>query len=301
MPFTLGEALRGEAALRRDAAFDRTDFATATEGRALAFAADEGYLRRALEAPGVAALIVPPGLERAVPERLGLAVAEDAQLAFYLLHNRLAEAGMGMGLGHEVDASARVHPSAVIEPGCRIGPGVEVGPGAVVMAGTVLGAGAIVGPRAVVGAEGLFSIRRPGRVLKVRHAGGVHVGPEAEIQVKVTVGRAVHPGFTRIGARALVSTGATISHGDCLGEDVTVGGGAVICGFTRVGARSWIGPNATVANLIEIGADARVGIGATVVRSVPAGGRYSGIFARSHAVMQRMSRALEMLAKRSNG
>lgn len=283
----------------RDAPFRHTGFAAdAAAGRAvLLLAADRRWLAPARAAPGAAGLVVPPELAGEVPAPLGLMVAEDPEIAFWELHNHLVRSrGMGPEVAHDVHPEAAIHPSATVEPGCRIGPGVSVGPGAAILAGTILEAGVVIGPGAIVGAEGLFTRRRPGRVLKVLHAGGVHVGPEAEIQAGCLVGRAVTPGFTRIGARALVSTGATVSHGVELGEDVTLGGGAVVCGYTRVGARAWIGPNATVADRLEIGADARVEIGATLVRDVPAGGRYAGLFARPHAAMRRMSVALRRIA-----
>jgi UDP-3-O-[3-hydroxymyristoyl] glucosamine N-acyltransferase len=68
-------------------------------------------------------------------------------------------------------------------------------------------------------------------------------------------------------------------------------------GYSKIGDRVWVGPGAIISNLIEIGDDARVEIGAVVVRSIPPGARYSGLFARSHSMMRRMSLALADLAR----
>lgn len=282
----------GFGVVLRDAAFVRTGFAASEDGPTLACAAAPKWLRAALAAPGVAALVTSAELAPQVPERLGLLVAEDPEIAFHRLHNHLARAhGMRTVVAHAIDPSAEIDPSALVETGVRIGPGCRVGPRAVVQAGTILEEGATVGVGALVGVEGRYVKRRPGLLLRVAQVGGVHVGREAEIEAGAIVQREVHPGFTRIGARAVIGVGAGVSHGVDMGPEATLAVGATVCGYVRIGAGAWIGPGAVVTDSVEIGAGARVEIGAVAVRDVPAGARWSGVYAGPHRRMMRLSMA----------
>jgi UDP-3-O-[3-hydroxymyristoyl] glucosamine N-acyltransferase len=246
-------------------------------------------LRVASEAPGVVALVTAPELVSQVPERFGLLVAEDPEIAFHQLHNHLVrDHGMRVELTHEIDPTAEIEPTALVEHGCRIGPRCQIGPRVVVQAGTILEAGATVGVGALVGVEGRYVKRRPGLLLRVAQVGGVHVGREAEIEAGAIVQREVHPGFTRIGERAVIGVGASVSHGAMVGPDATLAVRSTVCGYARVGAGAWIGPGAVVTDSVEIGDGARVEIGAVAVRDVPAGERWSGVFAGPHRAMMRL-------------
>jgi len=288
-PLRLAEVAAAFGDLRRDAAFDRTGFAGDGGGRILCFAADPRFLRHALAQPDTAAVITTPALADRVPEPLGLLVAEDPDIAFWGLHNRLVlDHGMGVSVEEAVDPSAEIHPAALVAPGCRIGAGVRIGAGAIIEAGTVLAEGVHVGAGAQIGCEGLFVRRRPGLILRVEHAGGVEIGPAAVILPGAMIQRDVRPEFTRIGARSVIANRASVSHGARIGDDATVAGGAVICGHVAIGDGVWIGPGAVVRDRAEIGAAARVEIGAVVGGSVGPGERVSGVFAGPHRQMVRL-------------
>jgi UDP-3-O-[3-hydroxymyristoyl] glucosamine N-acyltransferase len=278
----LGEVLR-------DAAFARTDYATAETGPVLACAAKRTYLDLALRGGAVTALVVPPELAAEVPEPIGVLVDPDPEIAFYRLHNLLArDHGMRVQVENFVDPTASIHPEAWVEPGCHIGPGVTIEARAVVQTGTILDEGVTVGVGAMVGIAGRYVKRRPGLLLRVEQVGGVHVGREAEIEAGAMVQREVHPGFTRIGERSVIGVGASVSHGTVVGDDATLAVGAMVCGYVTIGPGAWIGPGAVVTNSIEIGAGARLEIGAVAVRDVPAGERWSGLFAGPHRAMLRL-------------
>jgi len=298
------------ASLRRDAEVSRTLSTVPGDGAGiddgppggLGFVMDARRLAEAEALPGLAALVVPGALVDAVPARLGVVVSDDPEMTFWTLHNRLAEGhGMGPPLEPGIDADAEIDPGARVEAGCRIEAGVEVGFGAVIRRGAWLRAGVVVQEHAIVGHGAFFTRRRPGRRLRVTHAGGVEIGEDAEIGAGAVVVRAVHPTTTRVGARTLLGTRIIVSHGCDIGEDVSIGGGAVVCGYARVGPGAWIGPGATIGDRLSIGAGARVAIGATLVRSIPDGAAYSGLFARPHAVMRDMSRALRDLTPETPG
>lgn len=270
-------SLRRDAEVARTLSVDPGAGAGADDGRpgGLGFAADAARLAKAAALPGLAALVVPEALAGAVPASLGVVVSDDPEMTFWTLHNRLAEAhGMGPALEPGIDPSAR------IDPGARVEPGVEVGFGAVIRRGSWIRAGAVVQEHALVGHGAFFTRRRPGRALRVLHAGGVDVGEAAEIGAFATVFRAI------------------VSHGCEVGEDAAIVGGATLSGYVRVGPGASIAPNATVADRLSVGAGARVAIGATLVRSIPDGAVYSGLFARPHAAMRDMSRALARLGRR---
>ena len=221
-------------------------------------------------------------------------------MAFWRIHNEFAALRpVQVAVEPFVDPSARIHRDAHVEPGCRIGRDVVVDADVMIHAGTVLEDGAHVRFGAILGCEGTMCKRRPGTVLQVAHVGGVHVGAGAQIFARALIQRGVFAKFTRIGARAAMAADSFVSHETSIGDDTTVSYRAAIAGFTTIGERVWIGPNAIVSNLLEIGDDARVEIGAVVVRSIPAGARYSGLFARPHRLMRRMSLALADLAGRS--
>ena len=290
------------SAVFRDAEFARTDYAAAETGPVLACAVDRGYLGVALAGGAVTALIVPPELAADVPAPIGVLVDPDPEIAFYRLHNLLArEHGMRVRVEGFVHPAASIHPEARVEPGVHVGAGVVIEARAIVHAGTILEEGVLIGAGAIVGADGRVVRRRPGLKLRAEHVGGVRVGAEAEIFSGVIVQRATFAHFTEIGPRTVLTSGALVGHGTRIGADCTVAVNATLCGYSRIGDRVWIGPGATISSVIEVGDDARVEIGAVVVRSIPAGARYAGLFARSHATMRRMSRALAALAWRGEG
>lgn len=119
----LAEVAAFEGAVLRDAAFDRTGFAGDGGGRVLCCAAAARFLRRALAQPETAAVVVPPDLAAEVPEGIGALVAEDAEMAFWRLHNRLArEFGLRVAVEPFVDPSAESHPEALVSADVRLGP-----------------------------------------------------------------------------------------------------------------------------------------------------------------------------------
>jgi UDP-3-O-[3-hydroxymyristoyl] glucosamine N-acyltransferase len=289
----LSEIALSPSSVIRDADFDRTGFASASVGRVLCCAAAPKYLRTAVSSAAITAVVTTPELAADVPDRLGLIVDDDPEIAFYVLHNHLARAhGMRTEVEHEVDPTAVIDPSALIEHGCRIGPGVHVEARAIIHAGTVLEAGVHVAEGAQIGCDGLFVRRRPGFMLRAEHMGGVRIGAGSVVLAEAVVQRPVFAEFTELGPRVAIGPRTSVAHGVIIGPDTSVAGGATLAGSSRIGAGVWIGPGAVISSEIEIGDGARIELGAVVGRSVPAGERQSGFFARSHRVMLRIGAAL---------
>ncbi|MEM0962263.1 MAG: acetyltransferase [Bacteroidota bacterium] len=121
-----------------------------------------------------------------------------------------------MGLGHQVEWVAAIHPNAIVHPSACIGPGAVVFAGAVVQPNGIVGAHAIINTGASVDHDtevGAFAHVAPG----VRLAGGVRLGEGAF----VGIGASAVPGVS-IGAWATVGAGAVVIQ-DVLGGQTVVG------------------------------------------------------------------------------
>ncbi|MEM1316475.1 MAG: hypothetical protein AAGI51_18100 [Pseudomonadota bacterium] len=296
MPLLSALHPRPEAVLR-DAEVDATHYVGRGARRMLACAAAARYLDAAADHPPTAAVVVPPDLVSRVPERLGVVVDDDPEIAFYRLHNRLAETGWQVEVTPGVHPTASIHPTAWVEDGCRIGPGVVIEAGALIHARTVIGENALICSGAILGGEGQVNRRRGDLRLRAAHVGGVRIGPGSEILSGVIIQRATFEEFTEVGARCVLTSGVKLAHGVRVGDDVSMGMGAQVSGYSTIGDGAWLGPGAVVSSLVDVGAGARVEIGAVLVRSIPPDSRHSGLFARSHARMRAMSEALARLGR----
>lgn len=258
------------------------------------------YLDQAVANAAVSAIVTTPALvpdllarmDAAGRDDLAVLGADDAQQAFYLIHNALITGhGLCAPLQQGIHPDTQIDPTAIVDPYVQIGPQVSIAAGAVIGAGTVLDAGAHIGPGALVGVDGHFSKRFGGELLRIRHAGGVKIGARSQVLAGAIVQRALHSDFTQIGADCVIAPGAQIGHGVSVGDGSTLTGGVIVAGYTRIGREAWIGPGAVIRNLTRIGDNARVDIGAVVATPVPARGHMAGFFALPRA------RALRMMAK----
>jgi UDP-3-O-[3-hydroxymyristoyl] glucosamine N-acyltransferase len=276
-----------------------TGFADTDLPGALVCARDPRYIAQAVANPAVAGIVTAPDLAADVPARLDAAgrgdiavlTAEDAQQAFYLVHNALiADHGLCAPLTPGIHPDAVIHPAAHVDPHVQISAGAQVDAGAVIGRGAVIGAGAYVGPGALVAVDGHFSKRFDGKLLRIRHAGGVRIGARSQILAGAIVQRALHPDFTTIGADCVIAPGAHVGHGVQIGQGCTLTGGVQVAGYTTIGREVWIGPGAVIRNTTRIGDHARIEIGAVVAGAVPARDHLAGFFALPR------TRALRLMA-----
>jgi UDP-3-O-[3-hydroxymyristoyl] glucosamine N-acyltransferase len=296
----LSEVCPRTSVVLRDAEVDATNFVGRGSGRVLYLAASPDYIEAAVGNSATAAVVVTPELAEQVPETVGVVADEDPVLAFYQLHNRLAEIGMRVRVEARIDPEARIHPAAQIEDGCQIGRRAIIEAGAIIHSGTIVEEGALIGSGSIIGGDGHLTVRRGDYKLHAKHVGGVRIGRDAEIHSGCIIQRDAFVGFTEIGPRTVLVSGCKVTHGVSVGSDCTMALGAQISGYSTIGDRVFMGPGAVVSNLITVGDDARIEIGAVVVRSVKAGARYSGWFARPHDRMRAMSAALEAAVPEPN-
>lgn len=177
-------------------------------------------------------------------------------------------------------STLNIHPSAVVDARAQVGDGVTigahavieadvtVGTGAHVQAGTVLmrgtrvGAGASLGPYAVIG----------GAPMDTRYRGEptwVEIGERAELREFVTVHRATGEGeCTRIGAGALIMTGAHVTHNCNVGERATLVTYVQLGGHVEIGADAVIGAGSMFHQWTRVGEGAMVGAASAFNRDV---------------------------------
>lgn len=146
-----------------------------------------------------------------------------------------------------------VGPFAVVEDGVAIEAGARLEVGAVVRRGTVVGAGARLGPYAVIGSLPMDTNFRG-------EASGVRIGAGADLREYVTVHRATGEGATTVvGPRALVMTGAHVSHNAVVGADAVLTAQVQLAGHVEVGDGAVLGAGVMVHQWTRIGRLAMVG------------------------------------------
>ena len=255
----------------------------------LSFLEDARFAGELLDNPRVGAVICRPEDGAAIAERKqGVVLSDTPRLAYFQLHNRLAELPdyCPAQTPSFIPESCHVSPLAYIAPtGVVLGENVtveefvsihgpcRVGDNTVLRAGVKLG-----GP----GYE--FKYLSGGGVLDVAHCGGVTVGADVVLFENVTVHRAVYPwDETVIGDECRVNAQSHIDHGVKLGRRVKVCAGCVISGRVEAGDGVKFGPGAVVSNRLTVGDGAQVLLGSVVSKDVPAGAVVSGNFAVDHA------------------
>lgn len=112
------------------------------------------------------------------------------------------------------------------------------------------------------------------------HPAALRAASASVAEGAVLLPRVVLGALTRVGALAIVNTGAIVEHDGVVGEGAHVGPGAVLAGGVTVGARALLGAGVSCRPGVSIGDDAVVATGAAVACDIPAGERWGGVPAR---------------------
>jgi UDP-3-O-[3-hydroxymyristoyl] glucosamine N-acyltransferase len=254
-----------------DTAFDNLGFLFHPFPGLLVYCLGRKFVQAVNHNENVVGVITLPKLAGLFRPDIRVATAADPQLLYYQVHNHLADHTnfYHNEIGRRIAATARIHPSCVMpERNVIIGEDVQIGPHVTIYEGTVIGDGAVIQPGAVIGLDSLQVVKRPGRLVYVRHAGGVIIGRGAWIGANSCVERGVFRHSTVVGEEAAVGELACIGHGASLGRRSLVLPCSTVCGSTVVGEEALISPAATVSNCLDVGAGASVGLGALVKSSV---------------------------------
>lgn len=138
---------------------------------AIAFLGDRRHAG-ALSTTAAGAVLVTPDMAAKAPDSAAVLTTRHPQAAWAMAAARLHPAV-------ESDGTAGVHPTAELEDGVRLGAGVVIGAGARIGRGSVIGANTVIGP-------------------------GVAIGRDCLIGANVTMG------FSLIGDRVRIASGAVI-------------------------------------------------------------------------------------------
>lgn len=275
------------ADVMRDGSFSALDEVDTTTAGSLVYCQNLHYLQKAAENMHISAIICPPSLSGELAGSLmAVIAADDPRRQFFDLYLRLRASGtilpqMDFGIGQD----CRVHPSAIISSKSWIGNRVVVGANTVIEEYCRIGDDVEIGPNVVIGAEGLVTIRRPdGRLVLVRHAGGVEIGDGCQILAGAIIAKSLFRRFTHIGRHSQIGIMTNVGHGAQIGEACVVSGNSVIAGRSRLGDRVWVGTSASVAQGLVIGEGVQIKMGSVVVADVPPGAVVSGNFAVNHRV-----------------
>lgn len=229
---------------------------------------------------GISAVLTTAPVAEHVPDHLGVAITIDPQVAFYRLHNALADGTnfYGEATASVIDATARVHPTAWIDPnGVTIGPGCVIGPHASIAGPTELGEGVHVEAGARLGGEAFQIARRPAGLVSMRHVAGIAIGARTRVFPNAIIagGQVGRP--TVIGCEVQIGNGAFVSHRCRIDDQAMIGHGAVVNGGVVIGRGAWIGPGAVIADRLTLGAGCHVALGATVISDVATDAKVMGI------------------------
>ena len=255
----------------------------------LSFLEDARFADELLDNPRIRAVICRPEDGAAVAERKqGVILSDTPRLAYFQLHNRLAE----------LPGYCPPQTPSVIPESCHVSPLAYIAPTGVVLGENVtveefvsihgpcrVGDNTVLHVGVKLGGPGYeFKYLSGGGVLDVAHCGGVTIGADVVLFENVTVHRAVYPwDETVIGDECRVNAQSHIDHGVKLGRRVKVCAGCVISGRVKAGDGVKFGPGVTVSNRLTVGKGAQVLLGSVASRNIPAEAVVSGNFAIDHA------------------
>ena len=255
----------------------------------LSFLEDARFADELLDNTRIRAVICRPEDGAAMAERKqGVVLSDTPRLAYFQLHNRLAE----------LPGYCPPQAPSVIPESCHVSPLAYIAPTGVVLGENVtveefvsihgpcrVGDNTVLHAGVKLGGPGYeFKYLPGGGVLDVAHCGGVHIGADVVRCDNVAVHRAVYPwDETVIGDECRVNAQSHIDHGVKLGRRVKVCAGCVISGRVKAGNGVKFGPGVTVSNRLTIGDGAQVLLGSVASRNIPAEAVVSGNFAIDHA------------------
>lgn len=219
-----------------------------------------------------------------------------------------------VGEGTHLGEAVSIGPHVVIGRCSTVGDGVRLGPGTVLGDGVTIGAdsrlvarvtvydGCRIGARAlihagvVIGADGFGFEFGPDGPFKIPHVGRVLIEEDVEIGANSAVDRGTLTD-TVIGAGTKVDNLVQIGHNTKIGRRCLIAGAVAIGGSSILEDDVILGGQVGIAGHVTIGAGAKVGGQAGVLKSLPAGGAYSGTPTRPLREYQRMTASTHRLAR----
>lgn len=218
----------------------------------------------------------------------GICITANPRIMFFIVHNFLAENSsypyQRKQFETKIGVNCKIHGSASISSNnVVIGDNVIIEEFVVIRENTVIGDNTIIRAGAKIGGTGFEFKRTDKGILSVKHAGGVSIGKNVEIQYNTCIDRAVYPwDDTVIGDFSKIDNLVHIGHAVKVADNVLIVAQSGIGGRTQIQSNSWIGFASTVSNGLTIGKDSRVNIGSVATKNVEDCGSVTGNFAIDH-------------------
>jgi len=255
----------------RDGQFDSTGSFTRTNPNILVFVTNENDCALIAKKDNISAVITTDLLATRIHEKCGLATTSDPERTYYAIHNFLVDSNLfRKQFLSKIDPSANIHHSAIISPeNVIIGPDCRIGPNSVILKNSTIESGIIIGPNCTIGGEGFRFIRRENEIIPIKHAGGVLIHKNVEIQANTCIDKALYGDDTIIGEGTKIDNLVHIGHNVKIGKNCLIVANAMIGGSAQIGDEVWIGPSSAISNGLEIGDRAYIIMGSVVTRNVP--------------------------------
>lgn len=275
-------------AVLRDGAFEALGLSNSAPGRPfLSFLDDARHIGELNANPEIVCVICCPDAVDSLSHHIrGIVLSEAPRIAYFTLHNRLAEErDYALPLPEtSVGLDCQISPLAYIAPrGVTLGKGVVVEEFTSIHGPCTVGDGCVLHAGARLGGAGYEFKLLEKCVLDVVHCGALELGEDVVVWENATIHRAVYPwDRTIIGSHARIGANSHIDHGAKIGAFCKVCAGSVVSGRTEVGERAYIGPGSILSNRIQIGPKVHASLGSVVTLDVPEGRTVSGNFAVDH-------------------
>jgi UDP-3-O-[3-hydroxymyristoyl] glucosamine N-acyltransferase len=196
-------------------------------------------------------------------------------------HNVSVHANSVIGENCVIGANVVIYPFVYIGDNVSIGDNCVIYPHVVLHDSTEIGNHVVIHSGSILGTDGFGYMFIEDRHYKIPQIGRVIVGDDVEIGANVTIDRA-RTGSTRIGRGTKIDNLVHIGHNCTIGKNCVIVAQVGISGSCEIGNGVILAGQVGIKDHITIGDGAIVGAKSGVVGNIPAGGFYSGIYARPH-------------------
>jgi UDP-3-O-[3-hydroxymyristoyl] glucosamine N-acyltransferase len=269
----------------RDGTFNSLGALSHHENNMLVCLYSKDYLNEFLLNNNISCVITTSDFAELIPIDMGLIIAENPLEAFYLIHHHLVEKTQfyWTDFKTEIGINCKIHERSFIDTeNVKIGNNCIIEPNTTILSHTIIGDNVTIRSGVVLGTEGFEFKQIHGKLTAIKHAGGVKICNNVEIQANCAISKSVFGNFTVIGENSKLDNLVHIAHNVIIGQNCRLAASAMIAGSTTIGNNVWIGPNCTISSEIIIEDNAEVSLGAVVTRNVKKGQKVSGNFAIDH-------------------
>jgi len=205
-----------------------------------------------------------------IPEGKSVILLNQADTAFFQLHELLAEKGIYSKLSASVGEHNKIHPSAVIYDHVIIGNNVQIDANVVIYPNTIIDDDTTIKAGTVIGGQGSEYKIINGRKKRSTHTGGTYIGKYSEIGSLNAIDSHLSGGFTVLNDGVKTDNLVHIAHNVYVDENTILSSCVDLSGSNIIGKDVWIGPNTCTSHEIIVGDYAFISLGSVLIQNVPA-------------------------------